>query len=50
MDKVYLLINEQGGSAAAKAFVSQRLSWGDIKKSYTGPNENNGPNNSHVVK
>lgn len=50
MDKIQSFVNERGGSAAPKQFLSQRLSWGGVKKSYTGPSENTERYNPHVVK
>lgn len=50
MDNIQSFVNERGGSAAPKEFVSQRLSWRDVKKSYTGPTENTERFNPHVVK
>lgn len=50
MNKIQAFVNERGGSAAPKEFVSQRLSWDKVKTSYTGPSDNTERFNPHVVK
>jgi hypothetical protein len=50
MSKIQAFVNKRGGSTGNSSFVSDRISWREVKKYYTGPSENSERFGGHVVK